>query len=284
MRNVFLFIRRNLNFLFFLILQGFALYMLFHYNRFHEAVFLDTASEVTGRINRQYNTVEYYFRLKKTNDILVEENQRLRNLLKEDFLIPDTSSELAFDTIRVDSIEQYRRYQYYPAKVINNSVTGQNNYLTIARGYAQGVRKDMAVVSPSGIVGTVVNVSKNMATIMSLLHRQSRVSVSLKKTGETGSIEWDGKDPLIITFKNIPKSVPVKIGDTVVTSRYSTFPAGQLVGTISAVESETGSNFYTLKLRPLTNFFNIQFVYVVRNLQREEQEEIEKATLKQERE
>lgn len=282
MRNVFLFIRRNLNFLFFLIMQGFALYMLFHYNRFHEAVFLDAASEVTGRINRQYNNVEYYFRLKKTNDILVEENQRLRNLLKEDFLIPDTSSELAFDTIRVDSIEQYRRYQYYPAKVINNSVTGQNNYLTIGRGYAQGIRKDMAVVSPSGIVGTVVNVSKNMATVMSLLHRQSRVSVSLKKTGETGSIEWDGKDPLVITFKNIPKSVPVKIGDTVVTSRYSTFPARQLVGTISAVESETGSNFYTLKLKPLTNFFNIQFVYAVKNLQREEQEELEKATKKQE--
>ncbi len=282
MRNVFLFIRRNLNFLFFLIMQGFALYMLFHYNRFHEAVFLDAASEVTGRINRQYNNVEYYFRLKKTNDILVEENQRLRNLLKEDFLIPDTSSELAFDTIRVDSIEQYRRYQYYPAKVINNSVTGQNNYLTIGRGYAQGIHKDMAVVSPSGIVGTVVNVSKNMATVMSLLHRQSRVSVSLKKTGETGSIEWDGKDPLVITFKNIPKSVPVKIGDTVVTSRYSTFPAGQLVGTISAVESETGSNFYTLKLKPLTNFFNIQFVYAVKNLQREEQEELEKTTKKQE--
>lgn len=282
MRNVFLFIRRNLNFLFFLIMQGFALYMLFHYNRFHEAVFLDAASEVTGRVNRQYNNVEYYFRLKKTNDILVEENQRLRNLLKEDFLIPDTSSELAFDTIRVDSIEQYRRYQYYPAKVINNSVTGQNNYLTIGRGYAQGIRKDMAVVSPSGIVGTVVNVSKNMATVMSLLHRQSRVSVSLKKTGETGSIEWDGKDPLVITFKNIPKSVPVKIGDTVVTSRYSTFPAGQLVGTIAAVESETGSNFYKLKLRPLTNFFNIQFVYAVKNLQREEQEELEKATKKQE--
>ena len=282
MRNVFLFIRRNLNFLFFLIMQGVALYMLFHYNRFHEAVFLDAASEVTGRVNRQYNNVEYYFRLKKTNDILVEENQRLRNLLKEDFLIPDTSSEPAFDTIRVDSIEQYRRYQYYPAKVINNSVTGQNNYLTIGRGYAQGIRKDMAVVSPSGIVGTVVNVSKNMATVMSLLHRQSRVSVSLKKTGETGSIEWDGKDPLVITFKNIPKSVPVKIGDTVVTSRYSTFPAGQLVGTIAAVESETGSNFYKLKLRPLTNFFNIQFVYAVKNLQREEQEELEKATKKQE--
>ena len=117
---------------------------------------------------------------------------------------------------------------------------------------------------------------------MSLLHRQSRVSVSLKKTGETGSIEWDGKDPLVITFKNIPKSVPVKIGDTVVTSRYSTFPARQLVGTISAVESETGSNFYTLKLKPLTNFFNIQFVYAVKNLQREEQEELEKATKKQE--
>ncbi|MBX2921721.1 MAG: rod shape-determining protein MreC [Chitinophagaceae bacterium] len=282
MRNVFLFIRRNFNFFFFLILQLIALYMLFHFNRFHEAAFMDVASEVTGRINKQYNSIEYYFNLKKTNAGLVEENNRLRNLLRQDFLIPDTSYSTVIDSIKVDSLEQYRRYLYFPAKVINNSVTLQNNYITLSRGTAQGIAKDMAVVSPTGIVGKVVHVSKNMATVMSLLHSKSQVSASLQKSGETGSVEWDGKDPQVITFKNIPKSAQVKKGDTVITSRYSTFPPGQPVGIITDIEEQQSSNFYLLKLKPLTNFFNIQFVYVVKNLQKEEQDALEKITLSEE--
>lgn len=264
-------------------MQLIALYMLFHFNRFHEAAFMGVASEVTGKINKQYNNVEYYFNLKKTNKGLVEENTRLRNLLKQDFLIPDTSSNTVVDTIKVDSLEQYRRYTYFPAKVINNSVTSQNNYLTLSRGAAQGVTKDMSVISPAGIVGTVIHVSKNMATVMSLLHSQSRVSASLLKGGETGSVEWDGADPQVITFRNIPKSAQVKKGDTVVTSRYSSnFPPGQPVGIITDVEEPQSSNFYLLKLKPLTNFFNVQFVYVVKNLQKEEQDALEKSTQKQE--
>ncbi|MBN8785885.1 MAG: rod shape-determining protein MreC [Terrimonas sp.] len=282
MRNVFLFIRRYFNFLFFVIMQVIALYMLFQYNRFHEAAFMNVSGEVTGRISRQYNNVEYYFNLKKTNDQLVAENQRLRNLLRQDFLVNDTSHTLVVDSIKVDSIEQYRRYFYYPAKVINNSVTAQNNYITISRGTAQGLGKDMAVVSPSGIVGTIVNVSPNMATVMSLLHRNSRVSASLLKTGETGSIEWDGKNPQELTFKNIPKSVQIKVGDSVVTSRYSTFPAGEMVGVITHIGEQKESNFYLLTVKPSTNFYNVQFVYAVKNLQKEEQDAIEKATQKQE--
>ncbi|HRO46874.1 rod shape-determining protein MreC [Agriterribacter sp.] len=282
MRNVFLFVRRYFNFLFFIIMQAVALYMLFHYNRFHEAAFMSVAGEVTGKISKQYNTVEYYFQLKKTNALLVEENQTLRNLLKNDFLPADTTTEFVVDSIKVDSLERYRRYLYFPAKVINNSVTSQTNYLTISRGFNQGLSKDMAVVSPSGIIGTIVNVSANMATVMSLLHRQSRVSASLLKTGETGSVEWDGKDPQLLTFRNIPKSAVAKKGDTVITSRYSSFPPGQMIGIIEGVESQDGSNFYVLKIKPSTNFFNIQFVYAVKNLQKEEQDALEKATHKQE--
>ena len=256
--------------------------MLFHYNKFHEAAFMGVAGEVTGKISGQYNTVEYYFQLKKTNALLVEENQRLRNLLKNDFLPADTTTQFVVDSIKVDSLEQYRRYLYFPAKVINNSVTSQTNYLTISRGYKQGLTKDMAVVSPSGIIGTVVNVSANMATVMSLLHRQSRVSASLLKSGETGSVEWDGKDPQLLTFRNIPKSAAVEKGDTVVTSRYSTFPPAQPIGVIVDVENQEGSNFYLLRVKPTTNFFNIQFVYAVKNLQKEEQDALEKATHKQE--
>ena len=243
---------------------------------------MEAAGEVTGKISSQYNTVEYYFQLKKTNALLVEENQRLRNLLKSDFLLPDTTTERVIDSIKTDSLEPYRRYLYYPAKVINNSVTSQTNYLTISRGTNQGLSKDMAVVSPSGIIGTIVNVSNNMATVMSLLHRQSRVSASLLKSGETGSVDWDGKDPQVLTFRNIPRSISVSKGDTVVTSRYSTFPPGQPIGIIVDIESIEGSNFYLLKVKPATNFFNVQYVYAVKNLQKEEQDALEKATRKQE--
>jgi len=140
----------------------------------------------------------------------------------------------------------------------------------------------MAVVSPSGIVGTVVNVSKNMATVKSLLHRETKVSASLLKSGETGTVDWDGVDPQALTFRSIPKSVQVKVGDTVITSRYSSFPPGQIIGTISKIENPEASNFYVFKVKPSTNFFNVQFVYAVKNLQKEEQEAIEKATNKQE--
>ena len=256
--------------------------MLFHYNKFHEAAFMDVAGEITGKISKQYNSVEYYFQLKKTNEQLLEENLRLRNKLKEDFLPTDTATELVLDSIRVDSLEIYRRYLYFPAKVINNSVTSQTNYLTISRGSNQGLSKDMAVVSPTGIIGTIVNVSPNMAIVMSILHWQSRVSASLLNSGETGSIEWDGEDPQVLTFRNIPRSAHPKIGDTVVTSRYSTFPPGQPIGTIVNMEQQGGSNFYVLKVKPSTNFFNIQFVYAVRNLQKEEQDALEKIANKQE--
>lgn len=262
-------------------MQVFALYMLFQYNRFHEAIFMNASGEITGRISKQYNNVEYYFNLKKTNEQLVLENQQLKNLLKEDFLLPDTSIKTILDSIKIDSIQQYRKYFYYPAKVINNSVTAQNNYLTLSRGTAQGIVKDMAVVSPSGIVGTIVNVSKNMATVKSLLHRETKVSASLLKSGETGTVDWDGQDPQALTFRSIPKSVQVKVGDTVITSRYSTFPPGQMIGIITKIESIEGSNFYLFKVQPSTNFFNVQFVYAVKNSQKEEQDAIEKATNKQ---
>lgn len=280
MRNVFLKIRQYFNLIFFLTLQVIACYILFHYNRYHEAVFMGVGGEITGFINERYNNVESYFSLKKTNTELMEENTRLKNLLKQNFDIPDTTFLAVTDTIRIDSVEQHRKYQYYSAKVINNSVTSQNNYVTINRGYAQGIEKDMSVISPTGIVGTVVNVSKNMATIMSLLHSQSRVSASLKKTGETGSVEWEGNNPQEITFKNIPKSVIVQKGDTVVTSLYSTFPPGYPVGVVNEITEQPGSNFYVLKLKPLTNFFNVQYVYVVKNLHKQEQDALEKATNK----
>src|SRR6187402_3265434 len=112
MRNIFLFIRRYANFLFFLALQILALSFLFRYNKFHEAAFMGVASEVTGRVNSRYNNVEYYFKLKKTNEALVQENVALRMLLRSNYLASDTQHLVVVDSIRVDSLVKFQKYTY----------------------------------------------------------------------------------------------------------------------------------------------------------------------------
>ncbi len=281
MRNVFLFIRRHTNFLFFLVLQIIALSILFRYNKFHEAIFMNASTEITGRINEKYNTIEYYFQLKKTNESLLKENLRLRQLLHENYEAPDSARRLITDTIRIDSARSVLKYKVMEAKVVNSTTSQQTNYLTIHRGSEQGVRPNMGVISPQGIAGTVVNVSDNYATVMSLLHRQYKVVVKLKNGGDRGTIEWDGLSPLFVTLKDIPKSARVAKGDTIVTSQTSSkFPAGIMVGTVYEIVEDNTSNFYTLKIRPATNFFNIEYVYVIDNLQYEEQKRLEDSTRK----
>ncbi len=279
MRNIFLFIRRYFNFLFFLVLEIIALFFLFRYNRFHEAAFMGIANEVTGRVSERYTNVEYYFHLKKENESLAKMNVDLLNRLPSNFNPPDTAMRIVTDTVAYDTLGKFRKYLWREAKVVSNSLTLQNNYITIRRGENQGVKKDMGVISANGIVGTVVNTSENFAVIMSMLHRQSSVSAKLKKTGEIGKVTWDGTSTVTLTMTNVPKSAKVVKGDTIVTSGYSLrFPEGIMVGTVTEILSDKASNFYTMKLRPATNFFNVSNVFVVENLQKEEQRKLEEAT------
>ena len=281
MRNVFLFIGRHFNFLFFLVLQIIALSFLFRFNKYHEAAFLNVSTEITGRINERYNNIEYYFQLKKTNESLVQENLRLRQQLKENYEGPDSLRRMINDTIRVDTGRSILKYKILEAKVVNNSVTAPANYLTIHRGFDQGVRPNMGVTGPQGIVGSVVNVSKNFATVQSMLHYQFGVVAKLKNSRETGTISWNGQSPLFVTMKNIPKSVRVNIGDSVMTSQISSlFPANLMVGTIAEVVPDPSSNFYTLKVRTATNFSTLEYVYVIDNLQYDEQKRLEDSTRK----
>ncbi|MGI8582106.1 MAG: rod shape-determining protein MreC, partial [Chitinophagaceae bacterium] len=161
------------------------------------------SNEVTGKIYKQYNSIEYYFQLKRTNDSLVKANEMLYNKLKQDFEMPDTINKIAIDTIRIDSTEKYRKYKFMQAKVIGNSISLPNNYIQLNRGTLQGAQKDLGVINVNNaVVGTVIDISNNYAVVMSLLHRQSNISAKLKKTGETGNIVWDGKDPNLLLLKD----------------------------------------------------------------------------------
>ncbi len=281
MRNVFLFIRKYANFLFFLVLQILALSFLFRYNKYHEAVFMNAAGEITGSLDQRYSTVEYYFKLKKINEQLAAENARLNQRLKENYEGPDTGGKQVLDTVQVDSLLQIRKFTWLDARVVGSTVSTRTNFITIHRGSNQGVHPNMGVVSPQGIVGTVVNVSENFSSVMTLLHTQYKVVVKLKKGGDRGTVEWDGVSPAYVTLKDIPKSAKVQMGDSVVTSPTSSlFPGNIMVGTVDEVMDDKSSNFYTLKLKPATDFYNIEYVYVISNAQHEEQQRMEDSTHK----
>jgi rod shape-determining protein MreC len=252
--------------------MGVSLYMLFTYNKFHHTAYSSVANEITGKINKQYNNVEYYFHLKNVNDSLIAANEELYNRLKENYSIPDTVDKLSIDTLLVDSIKIMRRYKYMEAKVVMNSVNQPNNYIQLHRGRNQGVKPDFGVINMNNaVLGTVVDVSENYSVVMSLLHEQSNLSARLKRSGETGTVIWDGLDPHILLLKDISKTVKIKSGDTVVTSGFSDkFPAGLLVGYVKDIINDKRMRTYTVRIIPGANFENLQYAYIIENLQKDE--------------
>ena len=229
--------------------------------------------EITGRVNTQYNKVEDYFHLKQENIRVHRLNDSLLKLLPGNFYKPDTGIRLVKDTIPYDTLGHYRRYIWRDAQVVYNTVSSEKNYIQLNRGSNQGIKDNMAVLSSDGsAVGIVINTSSNFSEVMSLLHVQNSVNASLKRGGDFGTIQWDGKDPQFLVLKGIPKSAEVKKGDTVLTSIYSyNFPPGYMIGTIADVGKENATSFYVLKVKTAANFFNLQQVHVVENIQQDEQ-------------
>ena len=282
MRNVFLFIRRYITFISFVLLQILALSMLFRYNKYHRAVFFGKANEITGYVNSQYDNVDDYFHLKEENLRVHKMNDSLVNLLRGNFVKVDTGSHIITDTVGFDTLHMVRKYLAKEAKVVSNSISSQKNYFQINRGSRQGIKDYMAVINSDGsVAGQVVGVSENFSQVMSLLNVHTMVSAMMKKSRNTGRIEWDGQSPLYLTLRNIPKSDSVLVGDTVLTGINSfNYPPGWMIGTVTEIVEDKSTNFYVLRVRPSANFQNMQQVFVIENLQRDEQVELDKTTQK----
>ena len=273
MRNIFLFIRRYFNFLFFLLLQIYCIYLIINYNKYHQAVGASYMNELTGRVNRQYNKVDNFLQLNKSNEALKKENEWLRNQLKENFQNPDTANQLITDSIPFDTLGNKRKWIYQAAKVVSNSVTTQNNFVVLNRGAGQQLRKDEGVIDPNnGVVGIITEVSENFAVVMSLLHKDSRISGILKNDPlGGGSIIWDGKEPNYLSFINVRKSAKAKRGDTVLTSGITpTFPYGKMIGVIDQIYPDKSTNNFIIKIKSAANFYNLQYVYAIDNAQKDE--------------
>jgi rod shape-determining protein MreC len=271
MRNLLLFIWKHYFFFVFLMLETLCIYLVVQNNYYQHASFINSSNTVSASVLETSHNVKDYFYLKDVNEVLAKENAELRSRLLESYSVVINNWAKITDTVL------RQKYVYTSAKVVNNSTNRRNNYLTLDKGSKQGIEKDMAVITNTGIVGQVKDVSENFCSVKSMLHSQSIVSAKIKKDGSYGPLTWDGVDFEYVTLSDIPTHVHFMKGDTIVTSAYSTiFPENIRIGTVESWVQKSGEYFYTVKVKLLTDFKKLTHVYVVNNLLKKEQEELEK--------
>ncbi|HXC05465.1 MAG TPA: rod shape-determining protein MreC [Bacteroidia bacterium] len=270
MRNLLTFIYKNYFFFLFLLLESLAVYLIVKNNYYHRASFVNSSNALASKLYSTYDEAIYYFNLKETNRTLAKENALLRSRLSESFVDFTTRWNPVSDT----ALKQ--KYEYVDAKVVNNSTNRRNNYLTLNRGRKQGIEPDMAVISTSGIVGVVDQVSDNFCTVMSILHKDTHVNVKIKKDGNFGSLSWDGTDYTYATITGLPTHTRMTKGDTVVVGSLSrSYPENILVGIVETYGIKSGETSYTVKVKLSTEFKKLEYVYIVKNFFADEQKQLE---------
>lgn len=284
MRNFILFIRRFFNLILFLGLEILCIVLIARTNTMQGNEVMNSANAVSGLMYKKQNDVVYYFGLRSMNDSLLTENARLRaelaNFIEVDTL-QDTIVNRRFDADEKDSthVVRYADYFYRTGKVINNSVGASDNYITINRGASHGIKKNMAVISGTGVVGRVISVSDNFSVALSVLSIKQQVSAKLKD-GTFGYVTWEGGNPDVLLMKDVPAEIKVKKGDTVYTTSYSFFPQDVMIGRVYKVARLKKNNLQLLYLRTATNFRNLQYVYIVENKMLNERIQLEDSVKK----
>ena len=259
----------------FLLLAGISCFMLFRGNPYQQAVGMTSAGAVTSTVYGAANAVTGYFHLRTINEDLQQrladlemENLNLRSQLRDDEL------RIWADSVRPDSA--LAPYRFITARVINNSVARANNFITLNRGSLDGIRPEMGVVDQNGVVGIINVTGPHTARAISLLNSDLRLSCKVKGSDAFGSLVWDGESPLRARLEELPRHAKFKVGDTIITSGYSTvFPEGIPVGVIEKHDKDHDDNFYQLGIRLLTDFTTLSTVRVIENFMKEEIEQTE---------
>jgi len=274
MRSLLIFLLRFKTLILLLILEAVALVMITSSHNYHQTVAFDAARSITGIVAKRIDKGENYFRLKKINDQLMAENLMLHRRIEQFSSLPEETIIPVTDSV------SGVKYTYLNARVINNSVNKQKNFITLDKGSKQGVVNGMGVASSTGVVGIVVGVSRDFSVAMSLLNTDFRLSASIKRNNYFGSLTWDGRSYRSAWLSEIPHHVAIREGDTVVTSGYSAiFPAGLMAGTLTGDQMK-GGDFISLNVLLSTDFKKLTNVYIIGNLIKNERKQLEEEAVK----
>jgi rod shape-determining protein MreC len=260
MKTLFNIILKYHFFLLFVLLETISISIVISSDIERKIVFFSSANALSGFFNKRTSEISSYFSLAQTNNQLKNENIRLKNDLLRLKSLEDNS-----DYRMVDSIGSYR-FEYIAAKVINNTVSKDKNFITLDKGEIHGVEKDFGVIGPDGVAGRIIAVSKRYSLAVSLLNTEMGISGKIKRNNYFGSIQWQGDDYRFSKMYEIPNHLKISIGDTIVTSGFSAvFPEGIDIGTIARVDKNVSNNFFDIDIELLTDFKSLYHVYIVNN-------------------
>lgn len=275
MQQIFNFIFKNSNRLLFLLLLGISLFLTIQSHSYHRSKVISSANFLSGGVYERINSVNEYFNLRTRNEMLAQENAKLRSLL---FDIKDTAS-----IPKLDSIKGLHPTDVIVSKVIHNSFNAHENYLTLNSGSLHGVKPDMGVINSLGIVGIIDNTSANYSTVVSILNIKSQINAKLKKSNHFGSLGWNGKSTGYVQLTDIPRLAAIRKGDTIVTGGQSViFPENINIGTVDRIYIDNQTNYYTLDVKLFNDMTNLGHVYIIKSKNREEIINLEKREEKDE--
>lgn len=277
MRNLLEFLAKYNHWFVFLILEVVSMVLLFQYNSYQGSAWFSSANAVTGKLYEWDANVETFFSLTKVNQELTQRNAYLEQEVQKlsDSLVSVTKDSSIYHR---DQFALLRNYRLIPAKVVANSVDKPGNLMTIDKGSADGIHKDMGVISGTGVVGIVYLVAEHYAIVIPVLNTKSNISCMIQNRGYFGYLRWKGGVSDLAYLEEVPRHAHFKLGDYVVTSGYSAvFPPGVRVGRILHVFNSAEGLSYRVQLRLSTDFARLRDVCVIDDAAMKERLEIMRA-------
>lgn len=277
LNNLFDFILRYCNWFVFLLCEVISLVLLFTYNNYQGSIWLSSANVMTGKVYEVNAGVEQFFSLTDINEQLTKRNMYLEHQVQAmSSQIADKTSDSVL--LKMENYVLMKNFRLIPAKVVSNSITKKNNLITIDKGEADGVRKDMGVGCGRGVVGIVFMVGQHYSVVMPLLNSNSNISCSIDKRGYFGYLHWTGGNSRIAFMDEVPRHAHFKLYDKVVTSGYSSvFPPGLIIGKIIHVYNSSDGLSYRCMVELSTDFAKLRDVCVIDDSQMKERIDILRA-------
>lgn len=194
-----------------------------------------------------------------------EENRQLRHELEVLQRQNMDLRELASSGHRLAALLEFKE-QFAPqtvaAQVIGRDTTNWYRGIILNKGERDGIRPEMGVMTPAGVVGRVVKTGPSSSVVLLVTDRNNAITGIIQRSRDEGIVE--GTLQAGARIKYLPLLANVRVGDVVVTSGLTGgFPRGIVIGTIQALEKEEGELFQAAELLPEVDMAKVEEVLVI---------------------
>jgi rod shape-determining protein MreC len=232
----------------------------------------DLAATIVAPVQKGFSTVtrpvgNFFSSLADLSD-LRSENERLEEDLAQAeadaAALPEVEEDNEILREQLELDRSWRQMDRINATVFGNAPSNYKWAVEIDRGRSSGIRPDMAVIAPEGLVGKVIRASANTATVLLLIDPTGAAGATVEGEGNTGTVRGNGGSEFL-SLEFIRTDADVNVGDTVVTSGQDggIFPGGINVGSVAEVGSEEADASKDISVEPFVDFDDLTYVTVL---------------------